>query len=77
MSNIIAIHKKYDKIKVCFYFKDLNKASLKNNFPQFYIDILLNNAGKSFTYYFMNSFLGYNQIKMAKEDNKKTTFVTH
>jgi hypothetical protein len=25
----------------------------------------------------MNSFSGYNQIKMTKKDNKKTTFVTH
>jgi hypothetical protein len=38
--------------------------------------MLVDNAARNSTYFFMDGFLGYNQIKMAQEDKKKTTFVT-
>jgi hypothetical protein len=37
---------------------------------------MVDNAARSSTYSFMDRFSGYNQIKMAKEDKEKTTFVT-
>jgi hypothetical protein len=47
-------------------FKDLNRASLKNDFLLPHIDMLVNNATKISTYFFMDGFLGYNHIKMAE-----------
>jgi len=47
-------------------FKDLNRASLKNDFLLSHIDMLVNNATKISTCSFMDGFLGYNQIKMAE-----------
>ena len=76
MSNIVVVPKKEDKIRVCVDFRDLNRASPKDNFPLPHIDMLVENATRSSIYSFMDGFSGYNQIKMAQEDKEKTTFVT-
>ena len=48
------------KVKVCVDFRDLNKASPKDDFPLPYIDMLAeNNAGHSMLS-FMDGFSGYN-----------------
>jgi ribonuclease HI len=57
-------------------YRDLNKASPKDDFPLPHIDILVDNAARNATYSFMDGFSGYNQIRMAEEDKEKTTFVT-
>jgi len=56
-------------------FRNLNKASPKDDFPLPHIDVLGDNAACSSTYSFMDGFSGYNQIKMASKDKAKTTFV--
>jgi len=76
VSNIVVVPKKEGKIRVCVDFRDLNRASPKDNFPLPHIDMLVYNAAHSSIYSFMDGFLGYNQIKMAQEDKEKTTFVT-
>ena len=40
------------------------------------IDQLVDSTTRHKLLTFMNTFLGYNQIKMAKEDQKKTAFIT-
>ena len=57
-------------------FKDLNKASLKDDFPLPHIDILVDNTARHALLSFMDDFSGYNQIKMALEDMEKTSFIT-
>ena len=57
-------------------FKDLNKASLKDDFPLPHIDILVDNTARHALLSFMDDFSGYNQIKMAPEDMEKTSFIT-
>jgi hypothetical protein len=52
-------------------FKDLNKASHKDNFSLPRIDVLVNNVIHSTTYSFMDGLLRYKQIKMASEDKEK------
>jgi len=76
VSNIVVVPNKEGKIRVCVDFRDLNRASPKDNFPLPHIDMLVDNAARSSTYSFMDGFLGYNQIKMTQEDKEKTTFVT-
>jgi len=60
---------------VYIVYKDLNKASLNDDFPLPHVEIIVNNAMKSVTYSFMDGFSRYNQIRMAKEDKEKTIFV--
>ena len=76
MSNIVAVPKKDNKIMVYVDFRDLNRASPNDDFPLPHIDVLVDNAAKSSIYSFMNGFSGYNQIKMAEADKRKTTFIT-
>ena len=76
VSNIVVLPKKDNKFRVFMDFKDLNRASLKNDFPLPHVDLLVDNAANKPTCYFMDRFFGYNQIKMAEEDKEKTTFVT-
>jgi ribonuclease HI len=73
---VVVVPKKDGKIRVCVDYKDLNKASPKDDFPLPHIDILVDNAARNATYSFMDGFSGYNQIRMAEEDKEKTTFVT-
>ncbi|KAK7294455.1 hypothetical protein RJT34_17344 [Clitoria ternatea] len=57
-------------------YRDLNRASPKDDFPLPHIDILVDNTAQHSIFSFMNGFSGYNQIKMAPEDIEKTTFIT-
>jgi hypothetical protein len=72
----VAVPKKDNKIMVYVDFRDLNRASPNDDFPLPHIDVLVDNAAKSSIYSFMNGFSGYNQIKMAEADKRKTTFIT-
>ena len=76
LANVVPIPNKDGKVRMCIDFWDLNKASPKDDFPLPYIDILVDNTAGHALLSFMDGFLGYNQIKMALEDMKKTSFIT-
>ena len=57
-------------------FTDLNEAYPKNSFPLPRIDQLVDSIAGHKLLMFIDAFLGYNQIKMAEEDQEKTTFFT-
>ena len=61
---------------MCVYFRYLNKANLKDDFPLPHIDVLVNNIVGHALLSFMDGFSRYNQIKMALEDMEKTSFIT-
>ena len=62
VSNSIPINKKQGTIDVCMHFRDLNKASPKDNFPTPFIDKILDECGGSEIFSFMDRFSRYNQI---------------
>ena len=68
--------KKDENVRMCVDFRDLNKASLKDDFPMPHIDILVDNIVGHALLSFMDGFSGYNQIKMAPKDMEKTSFIT-
>ena len=76
VANIVPVPKKDGKVRMCVDYRDLNRASPKNNFPLPHIDTLVDNRAKHSFFSFMDEFSGYNQIKMAPEDMEKTTFLT-
>ena len=41
ITNIVPVPKKYGKVLMCVDYRDLNKASLKDDFPLLHIDILV------------------------------------
>lgn len=61
---------------MCVDYRDLNKASSKNDFPLPYINVLVDNTSQHSIFAFMDGFSGYNQIKMAPNDMEKTNFIT-
>ena len=61
---------------MCVDFTNLNKACPKDSFPLPRIDQLVDFTAGHKLLTFMDAFSGYNQIKMAKEDQEKTVFIT-
>ena len=76
VANIVPVPKKDGKVRMCVDYRDLNRASPKDNFPLPHIDTLVDNTAKHSLFSFMYGFSGYNQIRMAPEDMEKTTFLT-
>uniref|UniRef100_A0A2N9J551 Integrase catalytic domain-containing protein n=1 Tax=Fagus sylvatica TaxID=28930 RepID=A0A2N9J551_FAGSY len=68
ITNIVLMPKKDGKVRKCVDYRDLNRASLKDNFPLPHIDTLVDNTATNAVFSFMDGFSGYNQIKMAEED---------
>lgn len=76
LANIVPVAKKDGKIRICVDYRDLNKASLKDNFPLLNIHILIDNCAKYEWQSFVDCFAGYHQILMNEETAEKTTFIT-
>ena len=68
--------KKDGRIRVCVDFRDLNIASLKDDFSLPHIDELVDFTAGHALLSFMDGFSGHIQIVMAPEDREKTTFTT-
>ena len=77
VANIVPMLKKDRKVRMCVDYRDLNWASPKDNFLLPRIDALVDNTTTNRFFSFVDRFLSYNQIKMAKEDKAKTAFTTH
>ena len=74
IANVVPVPKKDGKVRMCVDFKDLNKACPEDDFPLPHINVLVGNTAGSALMSFMDSFRGYNQVKMAPKDITKTTF---
>jgi len=61
---------------MCVDYTDLNRACPKDAYPLPNIDKLVDNSSGYKLLSFMDAYSGYNQIAMAEEDKKKTTFMT-
>ena len=77
VANIVLVPKKDGKVRMCRDYRDLNRASPKDNFPLPYFNTLVDNTTTNVVFSFVDSFSGYNLIKMADEDKLKIAFVTH
>uniref|UniRef100_A0A2P2PSM3 Uncharacterized protein n=1 Tax=Rhizophora mucronata TaxID=61149 RepID=A0A2P2PSM3_RHIMU len=58
-------------------YRDLNKASIKYNFPLPYIDILMDNTTSHSMFSFIDEFLSYNQIKITPKYMKINNNIYH
>jgi len=76
VSLVVLELKKNGKLKVCVNYKALNKVTKKYQYPlPFCEDILEEVAGREM-YTFGDGYRGYHQVKIAPEDQLKTTFTT-
>ena len=60
VANIVSVPKKDGKVWMCVDYRDLNRASPKDNFPLPNIDILVDNTTNFALFSFMDGFSGYN-----------------
>ena len=76
-SPMVVQPKKHDstKLRIHVDFQELKKISLTNPFPTPFIDEILNEVARHECYSFTDGFSGCNQVPIAKEDQKKMTFV--
>ena len=62
------------KWRVCIDYQKLNSATKKDHFPLLFIDQILDRLTLSSYFYFLDGYLGYNQIVIHPDDQEKTTF---
>jgi hypothetical protein len=62
------------KIRICIDFRNLNRATPKDEYPIPIADMLINDTSWHKVLTFLDGDAGYNQIFMAEEDMYKTTF---
>jgi hypothetical protein len=74
ISSVVPVQKKDGRWRVCVDFRDLNRATPKEEYPMPVAETLINTAAGHKILSFMDVNAGYNQIFMAPEDIHKTTF---
>jgi hypothetical protein len=73
VSNIVPIEKKnIGKMRICVDFRNLNRATPKDEYPMPMAEALINRASGHKMINFLDGNVGYNQIFMAEEDVPKT-----
>ena len=77
IANIAPVSKKDGKVCMCVDYRDLNKASPKDDFPLPHIDMLVDSTSKFKVFSFMDGFSGYNQISMPLERTWKKQRLSH
>jgi hypothetical protein len=75
VSNIVPVDKESGKLRVCIDFRNLNRATPKDEYPMPIADTLINNASGNRIISFLDGNVGYNQIFMAEKDASKTAFI--
>lgn len=76
VSPVVVTPKKNGKWQVCVDYKPLNAATKRDHFPLPFQDEILNEVAGHEMYTVCDGYSGYFQIKIAEEDQKKTTFIT-
>jgi hypothetical protein len=75
VSNIVLMEKKnMVKIQIYVDFRNLNRATPKDEYPMPVADLLVDSASGNKVISFLDSNAGYNQIFMVKEDVSKNVF---
>ena len=76
VSNLVSVRKKTREISLSIDFKNLNKASLKDNYPLPKMDHILQRVVGSRKISLLDVFSGYNQVLIHPDDELKKAFTT-
>jgi hypothetical protein len=77
VSNLVLVMNKQGMIHVCVYYRHINKACPKYNYPTPFVDQIVDNCDGSEIFSLMDGFSSYNQINILHEDQHKTAFIFH
>jgi hypothetical protein len=77
VSNLVIVPKKNTDVqRVCVDYTSLKKHCPKDPFPLPRIDQIIDSTAGCARLFFLDAYSGYNQIKLKKEDEEKTAFIT-
>jgi hypothetical protein len=76
LANTVPVKKKNVKWRMRVDFLDLNKACKKNDFPLERVDKVVDEAANNEMLSLLDMFSGYHQIRVRREDEEKTSFIT-
>jgi hypothetical protein len=76
VSNLVIVRKKTGEIRICVDFRNLNQASLKDNYPLPNMEYLLQRVTGAEMMSMLDGFSGYNQVLVKEDDQLKTAFTT-
>ena len=76
VSNLVPTRKKTSEIKLCVDLRNLNKVSLKDNYPHTKMDRILQRVVGSTRISLLDGCSGYNQILVHPDDQAKIAFTT-
>jgi len=76
LANLVPLRKKSGEIRLCVDFRNLNKVSLKDNYPLPKMDHVLQKVVGAERLSILDGFSGYNQVVAHTDDQDKTTFTT-
>ena len=76
VANLVPVRKKNGEIRLCVDFRNLNRSSLKDNYPLPKIEQILQKVVGAQRISMVDGFSGYNQISMHPNDKEKTSFTT-
>jgi hypothetical protein len=76
VANLVPVRKKNVEIRLYVDFRNLNRCSLKDNYPLPKMDYILQRVVNAKRMSMLDGYSGYNQISIVEEDKKKTTLTT-
>ena len=76
VSNLVPTRKKTREVRLCVHLRNLNKVSLKDNYPLPKMDHILQRVVGASIISLLDGFSGFNQILMHPDDQDKTAFTT-
>jgi hypothetical protein len=76
VANLVHVRKKSGEIHLCVDFRNLNRASKKDNYPVPPMEQLLQIVSSSEIFSLLDGFSRYNQVLVSEDDRLKTTFRT-
>ena len=76
VENLVLVKKKNGEIRLYVDFRNLNRASLKDNYPLPKMDYILQKVVGLAKMSMMDGFSGYHQVVVHPKDEEKTAFTT-
>ena len=76
VSNLVPVRNKSREIRLCVDFRNLNRASDKDNYTVPPMEQILQMVLGSELFSLLDGFSGYNQVLVAEEDRLKASFRT-
>jgi len=76
VSNLVPTRQKTGEIKLCVDLRNVNKVSLKDNYPLSKMDHILQRVVGAYRISLLDGFSGFNHILIHPDDQEKTAFTT-